>query len=92
MIDDEHEHHVAHKEIAESQCDEFARSVRIRDAARCAFIAVDMDQRLRRAAVSASRPTSPISHSTNFFLDTRRCRQPKAISTCCPSTHDFHAQ
>ena len=40
----------------ESQDDEFARSVRVRDAARRAFIAVDTDQRLRRAAISASRP------------------------------------
>ena len=30
--------------------------IRVRDAARRAFIAVDTDQRLRRAAVSASRP------------------------------------
>ena len=29
---------------------------RVRDAARRAFIAVDTDQRLRRAAISASRP------------------------------------
>ena len=36
--------------------DEFARSVCVRDAARRAFRAVDTDQRLRRAAVSASRP------------------------------------
>ena len=50
------EDHVPHKDIPESQDDEFARSVRVRDAARHAFIAVDTDQRLRRAAVSASRP------------------------------------
>ena len=56
MIDDEDEDHVLHKGISESQDDEFARSVRVRDAARRAFIAVDTDQRLRRAAVSASRP------------------------------------
>ena len=36
--------------------DEFARSNRVRDAARRAFITVDTDQRLRRAAVSASHP------------------------------------
>ena len=53
MIDDEDEDHVPHKDIPESQDDEFARSVRVRDAARRAFIAVDTDQRLRRAAVSA---------------------------------------
>ena len=51
MIDDEDEDHVPHKDIPESQDDEFARSIRVRDAARRAFIA-----RLRRAAVSASRP------------------------------------
>ena len=45
-----------HKDISKSQDDEFARSVRVRDAARRAFIAVDTDQRLPRAAVSASRP------------------------------------
>ena len=45
-----------HKDVPESQDDEVARSVRVRDAARRAFIAVDTDQRLRRAAVSASRP------------------------------------
>ena len=47
MVDDEDEDHVPHK---------FARSVRVRDAARRALIDVDTDQRLRRAAVSASRP------------------------------------
>ena len=56
MIDDEDEDRVPHKDIPESQDDEFARSVRVRDAARRAFIAVDTDQRLRRAAISASRP------------------------------------
>ena len=45
MIDDEDEDHVPHKNIPESQDDEFARSVRVRDAARRAFIAVDTDQR-----------------------------------------------
>ena len=44
-----------HKDIPESQDDEFAPSIRVRDAARRAFITVDTDQRLRRAAVSASR-------------------------------------
>ena len=56
MIDDEDEDHVPHKNIPESQDDEFAHSIRVRDAARRAFIIVDTDQRLRRAAVSASRP------------------------------------
>ena len=56
MIDDEDEDDVPHKDITESQDNEFARSVRVRDAASRAFIAVDTDQRLRRAAVSASRP------------------------------------
>ena len=41
MIDDEDEDHVPHKDIPESQDDEFVRSVRVRDAARRAFIAVD---------------------------------------------------
>ena len=39
-----------------SQDDEFARSIRVRDAARRAFITVDTDQRLRKAAVSSYRP------------------------------------
>ena len=56
ILDDEDEDHVPHKDIPESQDDEFARSVRVRDAARRAFIAVDTDQGPRRAAVSASRP------------------------------------
>ena len=43
------------KDIPESQDDEFARSIRVRDAARRAFT-VDTDQRLFEAAVSASRP------------------------------------
>ena len=50
MIDDEDEDHVPHKDITESQDDEFTRSVRVRDAARRAFIAVNTDQRLRKAA------------------------------------------
>ena len=37
MIDDEDDDHVPHKDIPESQDDEFARSVRVRDAARRAF-------------------------------------------------------
>ena len=56
MIDDEDEDHVLHKNITENQDDEFARSVRVRDAARRAFISVDTDQNLRRAAVSTYRP------------------------------------
>ena len=52
----EDEDHVPHKDIPESPDDEFARSVCVRDAARRALIAVDTDQRLRRAAVFASRP------------------------------------
>ena len=55
-IDDEDEDHVPHKDIPESQDGEVARSIRVRDAARRAFITVDTDQRLRKAAVSASRP------------------------------------
>ena len=67
MIDDEDEDPVLRKDIPESQDDEFARSVRVRDAARRAFIAVDTDQRLRRAAVSASRP------DRQSLLLARRC-------------------
>ena len=37
MIDDEDEDHAPHKDIPESQDDEFARSVRVRDAARGAL-------------------------------------------------------
>ena len=44
MIDDEDEDHIPHKDIPESQDDEFARSVRVRDAARRAFIAVDTER------------------------------------------------
>ena len=56
MIDDEDEDRLPRKDIPESQDDEFARSIRVRDAARRAFITVDTDQRPRRPAVSASRP------------------------------------
>ena len=38
MIDDEDEDHDSHKNIPECQDDEVARSVRVRDAARRAFI------------------------------------------------------
>ena len=38
MIDDENEDHVPHKHIPDSQYDEFAGSIRVRDAARRAFI------------------------------------------------------
>ena len=55
MIDDEDEGQVPHKDILESQDDEFAHWFRVRDAGRRASISVDMDQRLRRSAVSASR-------------------------------------
>ena len=37
MIDDEDEDHVPHKDIPQSQDDELARSIRVRDAARHAF-------------------------------------------------------
>ena len=43
MIDDEDED--PHKDLRESQDDEFTRSVRVRDAARRAFISVDTDQK-----------------------------------------------
>ena len=56
MIDDEDEGHVPHKDVPDCQDDEFSRSVRVRYAARRTFTAVDTDQMLRRAAVSASRP------------------------------------
>ena len=56
MIDDEDEDHVPHKNIPESHDHDFSCLVRVRDAARRAFIAVDMDEGLRRAAVSASGP------------------------------------
>ena len=55
MIDDEDEEHDPREDIPESQDDDSVRSVRVRDAVRRAFISVDTDQRLRRAAVSASR-------------------------------------
>ena len=43
MIDDEDEDHVQHKDIPESQDDEFARSDHVRDEAHRASIAVDTD-------------------------------------------------
>ena len=46
MIGDEDEDHVLHKDIPESQDDEFVRSVGVRGAAHRAFISVDTDQRL----------------------------------------------
>ena len=70
VIDDEDEDHVPHKDIPESQDDEFARSVR-------AFISVDTDQRLRRAAVSASRPDrltfEPEPETTSCCKETSKC-------------------
>ena len=54
--------------LPESQDDEFARSVRVRDAARRAFIAVDTDQRLRRAAISASRPKDRLTFEPGDFV------------------------
>ena len=53
--DDKDEAHVLRKDISESEDDEFARSVSVRDAHPRAFIAVDTDQRFRRAIVSTSR-------------------------------------
>ena len=53
VVDDDH---VPHKDIPESQDDDVALSVRVRDASRRAFVSVGADQRLRRDAVSASRP------------------------------------
>ena len=50
MIDDE-------DAFPADQDDELARSLRCRDAAKRAFTHVDTDQRLRKAAASASRPT-----------------------------------
>ena len=43
MIDDENVHHVPHKDTPESQDDEFARAVRIRDAAKRSFLHVGTD-------------------------------------------------
>ena len=57
MMEDEDDDHVPFKDIPETQDDEFARTVAIRDAARRAFVTVDTDKRLRRAAVAASRPS-----------------------------------
>ena len=48
-----------------SQDDEFARAIRVRDVARRAFITVDADQRLRKAAVSDSRPDRWTSEPRN---------------------------
>ena len=45
------------KNLPDSPEDEFGRAVQIRDAARRAFIAADTNQRLRRAAAAASRPS-----------------------------------
>ena len=55
MIDGEGEDHVPHEDVPQSQDDEVAGSVHVRDAAHGAFISVHTDQRLRRAAVSAFR-------------------------------------
>ena len=57
MMEDEDDDHVPFKDIPETQDDEFARTVAIRDAARRAFVTVDTDKRLRGVAVAASRPS-----------------------------------
>ena len=56
MINDEDDDHVLDKDTPESLDGEFARSIRVRDAARRAFVLVDADRRLRKAAAAASRP------------------------------------
>ena len=73
MIDDEDEDHVPRKDTQRSHDDEFARSVRVRDAARRAFIAVDTDQRLCRAAVSASRTDQLIFEPGDLRFLLERC-------------------
>ena len=52
----------------------FARSVGVRDAARRAFIAVDTDQRLRRAAHEDRRLVTPIGPRVQFKSSQYVCR------------------
>ena len=56
MIHDANADHVPHKDVPDSQDDEFAPSVRVRHAARRVCIHVDTDHRLRKAAAAVSRP------------------------------------
>ena len=57
MIDNEDEDHVPHKDIPESQDDEFARSVRVRDAARPSEPVV--------ADFNAGMPSEPLNLQTS---------------------------
>ena len=56
MIDDDDMDHLQFRVVPESVEDEFAKTVRVRVAARRAFIEVDTDSRLR---VALSRKTRP---------------------------------
>ena len=56
MIHDANAGHVPHKDVPDSQDDEFAPSVRVRHAARRVYIHIDTDHRLRKAAAAVSRP------------------------------------
>ena len=56
MIDDDEVDHLPFRDIPESADDEFARTVRLRDFARRAFIEVDTDARIRVALNRRHRP------------------------------------
>ena len=69
MIDDEDVDHVPHKDIPESQDDEFARSVRVRDAARGAFIVVDTDHVSGRQSSRVTKVPLAKLHKVFKFME-----------------------
>lgn len=56
MIEDEADDAIPFKDIPEDDTSDFARTVRLRDSARRAFVQADTDMRLRRALSARSRP------------------------------------
>ena len=56
MIEDEADDAIPFRHVAEDDTSEFANTIRLRDAARRAFVAADTDARLRRAAAARTRP------------------------------------
>ena len=72
MIDDNDQDNVPLRNIPESEAEGWARIVRIRDAARQAFIMSDTDARLRRAMSGTSRPFRTTYVSGDFVYIARR--------------------
>lgn len=56
MIEDEADDAIPFRDVPEDDTSEFAQVIRMRDAARKAFVAADTDARLRRAVAARTRP------------------------------------